>query len=263
MATTRVRRAARKWRSRSRRCNSATSQFRSMTPLTSFGRSSKARATSPPPHVLYRGRASRSSSTTLRPRSASMRAAVAPAGPLPTTATSNMVDIKLARMPKLDLLVPLALIILCAAAACHAQQPAQGDAPMDMSAMDSADQHTSQAAHETMSGPMAVDPHMTMTQLRPANAADSSRAAALVRQIRVALDRYRDVRAAEGDGYRRFLPNVKQPIYHFTNRRWALAEVFRFDPAKPTSLLYRQEADGRFVLEGVMYSAPARTSLDE
>ena len=155
------------------------------------------------------------------------------------------------------------LTLLCAAGACRAQQPDQGGAPMDMTAMDSADARTSQAAHEAMSGPMAPDPHMTLTPSRNPTAADSARAAALVRQVRAALDRYRDVRTAQADGFRQFLPNVKQPVYHFTNRRWALGEVFRFDPAKPTSLLYRQDADGRFVLEGVMYSAPARTPLDE
>jgi hypothetical protein len=26
---------------------------------------------------------------------------------------------------------------------------------------------------------------------------------------------------------------VKQPVYHFTNRRWALAEMFRVDATKP------------------------------
>lgn len=159
---------------------------------------------------------------------------------------------------------PLSLLVgtvtLFAPVGCRAQA---GQGTPDMTAMDSVDEHTSQAAHEAMSGTMAVDPHMTMTPPRPGSAADSSRAVALVRQIRAALDRYRDVRAAEADGFRQFLPNVKQPVYHFTNRRWALAEVFRFDPAKPTSLLYRQDPDGRFVLEGVMYSAPARTSLDE
>lgn len=110
---------------------------------------------------------------------------------------------------------------------------------------------------------MAMDPHLALTPLRPASAADSTRAAELVGQIRAALDRYRDVRVAEADGFRQFLPGVRQPTYHFTKRRWALAEVFRFDPAKPTSLLYQQNADGSFVLTGVMYTAPARTPLDE
>jgi len=80
----------------------------------------------------------------------------------------------------------IVLVALCGAIACRAQEP-QGGAPMDMSAMDSADEHTSQAAHEAMSGPMAADPHMTLTPPRPPSAADSSRAAALVQQIRAAL----------------------------------------------------------------------------
>src|SRR2546422_7648705 len=79
---------------------------------------------------------------------------------------------------------------------------------------------------------------------------DSARAAALVRTMRAALANYRDVRLAEADGFRQFLPGVKQPVYHFTNWRWAMGEMFRFDPAKPTSLLYRQHADGGFVLVG-------------
>jgi hypothetical protein len=155
----------------------------------------------------------------------------------------------------------LGFLILCTAAACRTRQPSQ--AAMDMGAMDSTDERTDQAAHEAMSGTMAMAPHMTLTPLRPPSAADSVRAAELVVQIRRALDRYRDVRAAEADGFRQFLPGVKQPTYHFTKRRWALAEMFRFDPAKPTSLLYRQGADGGFVLTGAMYTAPARTSLEE
>ncbi|HET7295536.1 MAG TPA: hypothetical protein VFI66_00245 [Gemmatimonadales bacterium] len=154
----------------------------------------------------------------------------------------------------------VALVALWASA-CQTRQAAQ--VPMDMSGMDSTDERAGQAAHEAMSGPMTVDPHMTLTPLRAPTAADSARAATLVRQIRAALDRYRDVRAAAEDGFRQFLPDVKQPIYHFTKRRWALAEMFRFDVAKPTSLLYRQGEDRRFVLVGVMYSAPGRTPLDE
>lgn len=164
-------------------------------------------------------------------------------------------------MSKAAAVVTVALVALWAAPACQTRQPAQ--VPMDMSGMDSADERTGQAAHEAMSGPMAADPHMTLTPLLAPSAADSARAATLVRQIRAALDRYRDVHTAEADGFRRFLPTVKQPIYHFTKRRWALAEMFRFDVAKPTSLLYRQDEHGRFVLVGVMYSAPARTAPDE
>ena len=163
-------------------------------------------------------------------------------------------------MRKLAAVVTIGFVALWTAAACRPRQPAPA---MDMGAMDSTDEHTDRAAHEAMNGTMAMDPHMTLTPVRRPTPADSARATALVRQIRGAFDRYRDVRAAEADGFRQFLPGVKQPTYHFTNRRYAVAEMFRFDPARPTSLLYRQDADGGFVLVGAMYTAPARTSLDE
>ncbi|HEX4575689.1 MAG TPA: hypothetical protein VH158_11185 [Gemmatimonadales bacterium] len=154
--------------------------------------------------------------------------------------------------------IALALAVLLGAAACRAQQPAQARAT-DMGAMDSTDRQASGAAHDAMSGPMAMDPHMTLTPVGPASAADSARAESLVVALRAALGRYRDVRVAEAAGFRQFLPGVKQPVYHFTNWRWALEEMFRFDPAKPTSLLYRQDSAGGFVLIGAMYTAPART----
>jgi hypothetical protein len=52
-------------------------------------------------------------------------------------------------------------------------------------------------------------------------------------------------------------------VYHFTNWHWAIEAMFRFDPGKPTSLLYRKEPDGPFELVGAMYTAPARTTADE
>ncbi len=134
---------------------------------------------------------------------------------------------------------------------------------MEMGAAGSTDQQASAAAHQAMTGPMSADPHLALTPLRAPTAADTERAARLVAEIRTALEKYRDVRVAESAGFRQFLPGLKQPVYHFTNRRWALDEVFRFNPAEPTSLLYRQEPDGKFALLGAMYTAPARASLDE
>ena len=64
--------------------------------------------------------------------------------------------------------------------------------------------------------------------------------------------------AAEADGFRMFLPGVKQPPYDFTNWRWAIEAMLRFDPAKPTSLLYRQERDGRFELAGAGARRPVQ-----
>src|SRR5216684_9397796 len=139
-------------------------------------------------------------------------------------ATSNMATPKLRAMRTLALVAAIALT-----AACRARRSAE--ASMEMGAADSTDQRASAAAH--------------------------------VAEMRTGLAKYRDVHVAESDGFRPFLPGVQQPIYHFTNNRWALEEMFRFNAAKPTSLLYRQEPDGRFVLLGAMYTAPARASLDE
>ena len=126
--------------------------------------------------------------------------------------------------------------------------------------MDSSDAPVAVAAHEAMGGAMTEDPHMRLTPRRPGTAADSSRTARLVSDMRRDLGKYRDLRVAERDGYRQFLPGRKQPVYHFTNWRWAIEAMFHFDAAKPTSLLYREDANGHFELVGAMYTAPARTT---
>jgi hypothetical protein len=115
----------------------------------------------------------------------------------------------------------------------------------------------SHAVHEAMAGAMSANPHMRMSPMRVASRADSARANAIVERARVALTKYNDVRAAERDGYRMFAPNMKnQPVYHFTNLRLAIRERFKFDPAQPSSLLYKRNADGSLRLIGAMYTAP-------
>ena len=64
-------------------------------------------------------------------------------------------------------------------------------------------------------------------------------------------------RAALRDGYEIFLPDVRQPMYHFNNYSKGMVETFQFRPSYPTSLLYQKKADG-FELVGAMYTAPAR-----
>ena len=132
-----------------------------------------------------------------------------------------------------------------------------------MGVMDTTDRHATMAAEHQMADPRADDPHMKLSAARPLTAADSARGAALVAQIRAALVVYRDVQAARADGYRQFLPGVAQPVYHFTSRFNAVREMFRFDPTKPTSLLYRKRPDGSFELVGAMYADRAGASEDE
>jgi len=106
--------------------------------------------------------------------------------------------------------------------------------------------------------------HMRAAPRRPATAADSARAREVVRTIREALAPYRDVAAAERAGYERFLPWLEpQAVYHYNNLANAAAEQDRFDPARPTSLLYTKGADGSLTLVGVMYTAPSDATLEE
>jgi hypothetical protein len=72
------------------------------------------------------------------------------------------------------------------------------------------------------------------------------------------------VSVAEQDGFKMFLPNVKnQRVFHFTNNRNAFKEAFRFNPEEPTSLLYKRGPDGKMVLIGAMYTMPKRASLEQ
>jgi hypothetical protein len=110
----------------------------------------------------------------------------------------------------------------------------------------------------------AMAAHMEMTPLRSPNKADSIRAAKLVIELRSAIAKYRDVNVAVSEGFRQFAPQIKnQPVYHFTNYRWAVENEFGFDASRPTSLLYKKDPKGNFVLVGAMYTAPKRFSYDK
>ena len=104
--------------------------------------------------------------------------------------------------------------------------------------------------------------HMYMSALRDSQPGDQEKAAEVVKQARQALEKYRDYNAALADGFRIFLPNVKQPMYHFTNYSYAFGAAFGFDAAKPTSLLYEKTSDG-YKLIGAMYTAPVRFTEDQ
>ena len=97
--------------------------------------------------------------------------------------------------------------------------------------------------------------HLHMTALRTPNAEDEKRANEIVEQLRSGIERYKDYRVALDDGYKVFMPNIPQPEYHFTNYANGFLEAFTFDPARPTSLLYKKSPGG-FELVGAMYTMP-------
>lgn len=135
---------------------------------------------------------------------------------------------------------------------------AQGMAGMPM------DDPPGAAAHEAMAGRMVEGAHMRMTPVRAATHADSARALAIADTLRRALAKYADPASAERDGFRLFAPNVKnQKVFHYTKWANALGEAFRFNPAKPTSILYRKDSTGGMKIVGAMYTMPKRTKVED
>lgn len=120
-------------------------------------------------------------------------------------------------------------------------------------------------AEHSMSGTMdsMMMRHMELTPQRKATKGDSVKALAAVNELRAAITKYQDTTAAVADGYEMFAPGLKtQKTYHFTKKGNAFEEVFRFNPAKPTSLLYEKDANGKMKLVGAMYTLPKRASLN-
>jgi hypothetical protein len=127
--------------------------------------------------------------------------------------------------------------------------------------------HGSHASPDPMAGMdgdwkmAAMGKHMAYSSTRLLTVQDSIRAAYVINELRQAIVKYQDVKVAEADGYKMFAPEIKnQPQYHFTKRWNAIRNQFGFDPARPTSLLYKKDAQGQFHLIGAMYTASKRTS---
>src|SRR5713101_6960384 len=140
--------------------------------------------------------------------------------------------------------------------------------PMDHSKMsgmdmDDAKANEAHAVHDMTRGHMdAHNVHVHMTAMRPQTPEDTARANEIVAQLRSGIEKYKDYHAALNDGYKIFLPNLPQPEYHLTNYRNGFLEAFTFDPARPTSLLYRKTATG-YELVGAMYTMPKRAAEDQ
>lgn len=147
------------------------------------------------------------------------------------------------------------------------QEKGQDTMPgMDMSGLQrdsGADADAAQSAHEAMAGhDMSMNAHMFRTSLRAENPDDDKRAAEILDTLRPAIEKYRDYHVALADGFQIFLPKLPQQHYHFTNYRYAIEAAFAFNPAHPTSLLYKKTANG-YELEGAMFTARNKATEDE
>jgi len=132
------------------------------------------------------------------------------------------------------------------------QQSMQGMA--DMPGMNHDQTGADRMAHDQMSHMhQHMGAHMHMTAARPATPEDWARAEKVAGELRDSIEKYKDYRVAMADGFQIFLPNVPQPMYHFTNPKNGFLEAFTFDPGRPTSLLYKKTASG-YELIGAMYT---------
>lgn len=109
---------------------------------------------------------------------------------------------------------------------------------------------------------MDMGPHMKMTALRDPKPGDQEKADQIVKAARKAAENYKDYKVALADGFKIFHPEMPQKQYHFTNYKNAFEAAFRFNPDRPTSLLYEKQGDG-YKLVGVMYTARKHASEDD
>jgi hypothetical protein len=155
-------------------------------------------------------------------------------------------------------------LIVAASGRLYAQHSHDHPAPVTPAA------HGSPTSADPMAGMTgdwkmaAMAKHMAYSGTRSATTQDSVRAAYVVNELRQAIAKYQDVKVAEADGFKMFAPEIKnQPQYHFTKGLNAVRNQFGFDPARPTSLLYKKNAKGELVLIGAMYTASKRTSEED
>jgi hypothetical protein len=135
----------------------------------------------------------------------------------------------------------------------HSKMPGMS---MDMDEAKSSEQA---ATHDMAHMQHGNSAHMYMTSPRPQTVADATRAEEIVKELRAGIAKYKDYHVALNEGYKIFLPNVPQPEYHFTNYTNGFLEAFTFDPARPTSLLYKKTTNG-YELVGAMYTMPKRAN---
>ena len=165
------------------------------------------------------------------------------------------------------------MTVLLAATPGHRNPASQNPAPWESAApqsqqmpgMDMSDEKASErdAVRDMTRGHHeGRNSHMTMTAMRPEAPQDIARAKEIVTELRAGIEKYKDYRAALNDSFKIFLPNVPQPEYHFTSYRNGFLEAFAFDPARPTSLLYKKTGTGYELVEA-MYTMPRRATEDQ
>jgi hypothetical protein len=136
----------------------------------------------------------------------------------------------------------------------------RGHSMADMPGMDMGNKDDMRNVGPSMA---AMAGHMIMTPSRPIQPSDEDRARAVVAAAKAVMEKYHDYRKALADGYVILRPDVEQLQYHFTNAENTKQEEVRFDPSKPSALLYFRTPHQMYKLEGVMYTARVHESEEE
>ncbi len=118
----------------------------------------------------------------------------------------------------------VAFLLYALVAGCHRGGGTAAADDQDMATPEQhPDEHAGVAAEQAMAGMVSnEDLHMRLTPARPPAPGDSTRAGEILAIMRRDLAKYRDIRVAEGDGFRQFIPGAAAPIQHYTKLRWAL-----------------------------------------
>jgi hypothetical protein len=142
------------------------------------------------------------------------------------------------------------------------QQDSMQGMDSKMQVPDADEQASEKDAMSDMAHMHGSNAHMTMTSMRPHTPADLQKANEIVSELRSGIEKYRDFHVALDDGFKIFMPNIPQPEYHFTNYGNGFLAAMKFDPSRPTSLLYKKTAGG-YELVGAMYTMPKRATPDQ
>jgi hypothetical protein len=156
----------------------------------------------------------------------------------------------------------LAFVALCSLAGAASGQdtarPPAGAGGMGI------DEQIVMAVEQAMGEHIESNIHLALTPLKAPAPGDSARAAKVADELRAGIAKYKDPSVAVADGFRMFAPRVKdQPVYHYVHATRMLREQTRWDPASPSSLIYRRAANGQLELFGAMYMASPRATPEE
>lgn len=109
----------------------------------------------------------------------------------------------------------------------------------------------------------AMAGHMIVTSKWPEQPGDEERAMAVIAAAKATMERYIDYHNALADGYYLLHPDAQQTQWHFPNDANGNAADVKFDPTKPSALLYLKGGHYGYKLEGVMYTARVHESEEE